>query len=155
MRTATVQAVGATSTLVRSPLGYAAVAPTRAPPVLAPGAGAPPSRAFAVVEVGAKQYKVATDDVIVTHKLRGTDVGQRLLLDRVLLAGGRDWTLIGRPYVDAAHVRVTATVIEEAKAAKVIAFKFRRYAPPFPPPTQLPCARAGRLHAVLPLFLSG
>ena len=44
------------------------------------------------------------------------------------MAGGQDFTLIGRPYVDPAHVRVTATVIEEAKSAKVIAFKFRRYA---------------------------
>ena len=60
--------------------------------------------------------------------VQGTDVGQTLQLDRVLLAGGHDFTLIGRPYVDPARVRVSATVIEEAKAAKVIAFKFRRSA---------------------------
>jgi len=116
----TVQSVGATTTLVRGGLGYQPVEPAERPHL------APRPKVFAVVEVASKQFKVTTDDVIVLNKLKGTDVGQTVQLDRVLLAGGQDFTLIGRPYVDADRVRVTATVIEEGKAAKVIAFKYRR-----------------------------
>ncbi len=47
----------------------------------------PPQRAFAVVEVGPTQFKVAVDDMIVTERLRGADVNQTVALNRVLMLG--------------------------------------------------------------------
>ena len=46
-----------------------------------------PQRAFAVVEVGPTQFKVAVDDMIVTERLRGADVNQTVALNRVLMLG--------------------------------------------------------------------
>lgn len=63
---------------------------------------------FAVVELAGTQYKVTPNDTIVTEKLVGVDVADRLTLDRVLLAGTPELTLIGRPTLPA--VTVTAAV---------------------------------------------
>ena len=64
----------------------------------------PPQRAFAVVEVGPTQFKVAVDDMIVTERLRGADVNQTVALNRVLMLGTQDETRIGRPLVPDARV---------------------------------------------------
>jgi ribosomal protein L21 len=64
----------------------------------------PPQRAFAVVEVGPTQFKVAVDDMIVTERLRGADVNQTVALNRVLMLGDQDETRIGRPLVPDARV---------------------------------------------------
>ena len=61
---AKIESLGATTTLVRSPLGYAS---TSAAPVTPLEAKAP---AFVVVEVASKQFKVTTNDVIVVNKLK-------------------------------------------------------------------------------------
>lgn len=63
---------------------------------------------FAVVELAGTQYKVTPNDTIITEKLVGVDVADRLTLDRVLLAGTPELTLIGRPTLPA--VTVTAAV---------------------------------------------
>lgn len=79
---------------------------------------------FAVVEVGGTQYKVTPDDVIVTEKLDGVDVNDKVKLQRVLLLGNADETVIGRPYVPGASV--TAAVEEQFLDGKVIIFHKRR-----------------------------
>lgn len=81
-------------------------------------------RVFAVVEVGGTQFKITPDDVIVTEKLRGVDVNDKLRLSRVLLLGSEDETIIGRPFVPQAHV--IAAVEEQFLDGKVLIFKKRR-----------------------------
>lgn len=63
---------------------------------------------FAVVELAGTQYKVTPNDTIVTERIPGVDVNDRISLDRVLLAGTAEATIIGRPVVPG--VTVTAAV---------------------------------------------
>ncbi len=67
---------------------------------------------FAVVQIGALQYKVGSvpyfvkvtkDDILLCDKLP-YEVGQQIAFDKVLLVGTKDYTSVGRPYVKAAKV---------------------------------------------------
>lgn len=78
---------------------------------------------FAVIRTGGKQYKVARDDVIVVEKLTG-DEGAKLEFTDVLAIGEGKDTTFGTPLVQGASV--TATVVEQARADKIIVFKKRR-----------------------------
>lgn len=66
---------------------------------------------FAVVEVGATQFKVTPEDLIYTQKLKGMDVNDKVSLDRVLLLGSKFETVIGRPFVPGASVIAAVEVI--------------------------------------------
>ncbi|MEX3011630.1 50S ribosomal protein L21 [Hoeflea sp. TYP-13] len=78
---------------------------------------------FAVIKTGGKQYTVAADDLLKVEKLAG-NAGDTVEFTEVLMVGeGADAT-IGKPFVDGALV--TAEVVEQGRARKVIAFKKRR-----------------------------
>ena len=64
---------------------------------------------FAMVDINGTQYKVIKDEQIVVQKL-DFPVGKRLELDQILLIGTKDYTSVGRPFVESA--RVLATVEE-------------------------------------------
>ena len=83
-----------------------------------------PQPVFAVVEVSGTQYKVTPDDLIVTEKLKGVDINDKVRLNKVLLVGSKTETTIGRPYIPDASV--TAAVEEQFLDGKVIVFKKRR-----------------------------
>ena len=74
---------------------------------------------FAVIKTGGKQYKVTANDVIRVEKLPGV-AGDKVTLDQVLMVDDQ----IGAPIVVGAHV--TATVLEQTRADKVIIFKKKR-----------------------------
>ena len=74
---------------------------------------------FAVVRTGGKQYRVAAGDKIAVERLAG-DAGETIRLGEVLLAGE------GGELKDAAGVVVSAEIIAQAKAEKVVVFKKRR-----------------------------
>lgn len=78
---------------------------------------------FAVIKTGGKQYSVSADDLLKVGKLAG-EAGDTVEFGEVLMVGeGADAT-IGTPFVDGAMV--TAEVVEQGRARKVIAFKKRR-----------------------------
>jgi large subunit ribosomal protein L21 len=77
---------------------------------------------YAVIKTGGKQYRVAAGDVIKVEKLDG-EVGQTVDFDQVLMVGGDEAT-IGAPTVKGA--KVTAEVLEQGKADKVLIFKKKR-----------------------------
>jgi len=74
---------------------------------------------FAVIKTGGKQYSVAADDQLKVEKLAG-EPGDMIELNEVLMVGNT----VGAPLVDGAMV--TAEIIEQGRARKVIAFKKRR-----------------------------
>lgn len=74
---------------------------------------------FAVVRTGGKQYRVAEGDKIVVEKIDG-EAGASVTLNDVLLAGE------GSELKSVDGLTVTAEVIAQAKAEKVIVFKKRR-----------------------------
>ncbi|PRP73548.1 hypothetical protein PROFUN_02557 [Planoprotostelium fungivorum] len=79
---------------------------------------------FAVVHIGGHQYKVTHGDTVVTNRVLGPDIGTNIRLEKVLLIGTKDTTVIGTPVVENAYVE--ATVEEHSLAEKVIVFKKKR-----------------------------
>lgn len=78
---------------------------------------------FAVIKTGGKQYRVAANDLLKVEKVAG-NAGDIVEFAEVLMVGvGADAT-IGAPVVSGALV--TAEVVEQGRARKVIAFKKRR-----------------------------
>jgi large subunit ribosomal protein L21 len=79
---------------------------------------------YAVIRTGGKQYRVAAGQVVKVERLEG-EVGQTIAFDQVLMVGddGGEPT-IGSPLVDGAQV--TAEVLEQGKAPKIIVFKKKR-----------------------------
>jgi len=78
---------------------------------------------FAVIKTGGKQYKVATNDIILVEKLEA-DEGSSVTLGEVLMVGEGGNITIGAPNV--AGASVTAKVLEQRKGEKVIIFKKNR-----------------------------
>ncbi len=78
---------------------------------------------FAVVKTGAKQYKVAAGDVIKVEKLDG-EAGATITLDHVLMVGNDKDVEVGSPTISGTVV--TAEILEQARAAKIIIFKKKR-----------------------------
>jgi len=78
---------------------------------------------YAVVLIGAKQYKVAEGDIISVEKI-ATKKAKSIMLDKVLLLKDKKDVKVGQPYVKEA--KITADVLGESKAKKVISYKYRR-----------------------------
>lgn len=79
--------------------------------------------AYAVIQTGGKQYRVAEGDVIEVEKL-DFDAGAEAKFEEVLLVSNGSNLSIGTPLVQGAAV--VAEVVEQTKADKVIAFKYKR-----------------------------
>lgn len=80
--------------------------------------------AYAVIETGGKQYRVKKDDVVSVELIDGAEAGQSVKLGRVLALNDGTGLKVGAPEVEGAAV--TAEVVEEFRAAKVVAFKKKR-----------------------------
>jgi large subunit ribosomal protein L21 len=78
---------------------------------------------YAVIKTGGKQYKVQKDDVIRVEKLE-VEAGKNVTLEEVLMLNDGKKSTIGSPLVDGA--KVTAEVLEQTRADKVIIFKKKR-----------------------------
>ncbi len=78
---------------------------------------------YAIIEVGAKQYKVAKDDCIEVDKQLVKE-GKEINLDKVLLVSKDKKIEVGQPYLKEA--KVTAEVLAQVKGAKSLSFKYRR-----------------------------
>ncbi|KAM9988092.1 hypothetical protein ACTFIZ_003457 [Dictyostelium cf. discoideum] len=77
---------------------------------------------FAVVHISGKQYKVIEGDIIMTDKIP-VDVGEHIVLDKVLLVGTKNETIIGKPIIS--NFKVHAYVEEQAKTEHVTIFKHK------------------------------
>ena len=78
---------------------------------------------FAVIRTGGKQYKVAKDDVIAVEKLAG-EPGATIELGEVLMLGDGGTVSTGTPLLSGASV--SATLVEQRRADKIIVFKKKR-----------------------------
>ena len=78
---------------------------------------------YAVIKTGGKQYRVAAGEKIKVEQI-AADVGQEIVLVRVLAVGNGSELKIGTPLVSGASVK--ATVVAQGKHDKVRIFKLRR-----------------------------
>jgi len=77
---------------------------------------------YAVIQTGGKQYRVEVGTELAVELLE-VEPGQEITLERVLLVADGDEAAIGRPVVDGASV--SATVLRNDRADKVISFKYK------------------------------
>ncbi|MHC4409555.1 MAG: 50S ribosomal protein L21 [Planctomycetota bacterium] len=78
---------------------------------------------YAIIEDQGRQYTVRAGDVIRIDR-KDANEREQLTFDRVLLVRSDDDARVGTPTVDGA--KVTATVLGEIKAAKIVVRKFKR-----------------------------
>ncbi|MFA9375664.1 MAG: 50S ribosomal protein L21 [Lachnotalea sp.] len=77
---------------------------------------------YAIIATGGKQYKVAEGDIIRVEKL-GVEAGETVTFDQILAVN--DGSLkVGEPTI--ANATVTASVVKEGKAKKIIVYKYKR-----------------------------
>ena len=78
---------------------------------------------YAVIETGGKQYRASVGDKFRIEKLPG-ETSTEIVFDKILaVGGGESETKFGSPYVSGA--RVTAEIIKQGKADKVLVFKYK------------------------------
>ena len=77
---------------------------------------------YAIVQIGASQYKVAEGETIAVGRIR-EDEGKDVTLDKVLLVADGDKVSVGQPYVKGASVK--AKVVQQVLGEKVVAYKYR------------------------------
>ncbi|NP_001089790.1 mitochondrial ribosomal protein L21 L homeolog [Xenopus laevis] len=83
-------------------------------------------RLFAVVFFASKQWKVTNEDLLLINSEMGAECGDRIRLDKVLLVGSDNFTLIGKPLLGKELVKVEATVIEKTESYPKISMRFWR-----------------------------
>ncbi len=77
---------------------------------------------YAVIQCGAKQYRISEGDVINVETLPNA-VGDEVRLDRVLLISDESGVKVGQPLVKDAKVLTRVEAIE--KARKILVWKYR------------------------------
>lgn len=77
---------------------------------------------YAIIATGGKQYKVAEGDVIRVEKLEAA-AGETVTFDQVLFVNNGE-AVVGSPTV--AGATVSASVVKQGKAKKVIVYKYKR-----------------------------
>ncbi|PCJ60685.1 MAG: 50S ribosomal protein L21 [Rhodospirillaceae bacterium] len=78
---------------------------------------------YAVLRTGGKQYRVSANDVITVEKLPGEE-GGFIEFGDVLMIGDGKATTLGTPLLEGALV--TATILEQGRADKILVFKKKR-----------------------------
>ncbi|XP_041132569.1 39S ribosomal protein L21, mitochondrial-like [Polyodon spathula] len=81
-------------------------------------------RLFAVVHFASRQWKVTNEDLILIENHIDAECGERIRMEKVLLVGGADFTLIGKPLLGRDLVRVEATVIEKTESWPKVHMRF-------------------------------
>lgn len=79
--------------------------------------------AYAIIQSGGQQFRVAEGDVIEVAKV-SLDNGAETKFEDVLLASNGDKVSVGAPFVKGASV--VAEVVEQTKGEKLIAYKYKR-----------------------------
>ncbi len=78
---------------------------------------------YAVIQVGAKQFKIKEGDTIAAQRQAG-EVGKDVTLNQVLLFSEGELVRVGAPFLK--DVKVTARVVEHDEDQKVKILKYRR-----------------------------
>ena len=79
-------------------------------------------RLFAIIDINQHQHKLTEGDLVMVLEDIGAANGQRIRLEKVLLVGSADFTLVGRPLLPRDLVKVEATIVEKSLSHKKINF---------------------------------
>jgi large subunit ribosomal protein L21 len=78
---------------------------------------------YAIVNINGIQTRVKPDEVLSVARLTGNP-GDSLTFDQVLLVSDGDKIVVGRPYLEGAHLK--AELVEHLRGPKLRIFKFKR-----------------------------
>lgn len=78
---------------------------------------------YAIIDDSGRQFRVQEGDEIQVD-VRDAEPGAKLTFDRVVLIGGTDKVLVGKPHVKGASV--AAEVLGETKGEKLEIYQYRR-----------------------------
>ena len=81
-------------------------------------------RLFAVVHFAGRQWKVTAEDLVLIENHIEAECGDRIRLEKVLLVGAEDFTVLGRPLLGRELVRVDATVLEKTESWPKVHMRF-------------------------------
>ena len=82
---------------------------------------------FVVVFLCGKQHKITVDDFILVTQIHCLEVFSEIYLEKVLLIGSVNWSLIGTPIIPKGMVKVKATVLEHKLTEPLIVFKMKKH----------------------------
>jgi large subunit ribosomal protein L21 len=77
---------------------------------------------YAIVEAGGKQYR-AEEGKLLTVDLLSAQVGDEVVLDKVLLIVDGESVTVGTPYIKGASLKTT--VEDQVKGKKILVFKYK------------------------------
>jgi large subunit ribosomal protein L21 len=83
-------------------------------------------RLFAIIYLAGKQYKITESDLVVVRGYWPPQPGDQIKLEKVLLVGSTDFSLIGRPILNRELVSINATVIDKTFSQTITHFRFRK-----------------------------
>lgn len=96
-------------------------------PMLPPPGDLDVRNAFCVFKSTSRlQHKVVVGDIVQTERIKRKEAGDNLVFGTVLLAGSKDWTIIGKPTVPYARVHCTVEQQTLSKEKLVYMYKARR-----------------------------
>lgn len=78
---------------------------------------------YAVIKTGGQQFRVAKGDKLSVQKL-DAEAGKSVTLDEVMMINDGKTAKVGTPLVSGA--KVTAKIVEQTRADKVVIFKKKR-----------------------------
>jgi large subunit ribosomal protein L21 len=79
---------------------------------------------YAVFETGGKQYRATVGEEVKIEKFEGENaVGDKIVIDKVLLSDDGKTTKIGDPYIAGATVEATVVAVGRAPKINVIKYK--------------------------------
>lgn len=77
---------------------------------------------YAIIEAGGKQYR-AEEGKLITVDLLTAEIGEKMILDKVVLLVDGDSVTVGTPYIKGASVKTT--VDDQIKGKKILVFKYK------------------------------
>ncbi|XP_035748952.1 39S ribosomal protein L21, mitochondrial isoform X3 [Egretta garzetta] len=81
-------------------------------------------RLFAVVHFASKQWKITSEDLIMMDNVMEAECGDRIRMEKVLLVGADDFTLIGRPLLGLSASRSWCFVQQRKTHRGLLALNF-------------------------------
>lgn len=73
-----------------------------------------------------KQYKITENDLIIVQGYWPPNTGDKLNLEKVMMVGGTDFTLVGRPILNRESVNIEATIIEKTMSHTRTHFRYKK-----------------------------
>ena len=78
----------------------------------------------ATIQTQGRQFTISVGDILKVNSFPGTESGDTIDINEVLMLGEGEETRFGAPYIEGASVK--ATILENKKDTKIIVFKKKR-----------------------------